>query len=194
MDSRLSAKELMLLNCGVREDYWTARRSNQSILKETNPEYSLEGPLLKLKLQYSDYLMWRANLLEKTLMLGKIESKRRKGQQRMRWLDSTANSLDTNLSKLWETVKERGAWHAALHGVAKSWTTTKHNIAKLTKQCSMRPGEVCLMSCVPLLILIKTVPFLWALQARVQERFYLKRVSWFVCLKNIVLLYFVPTF
>jgi len=149
MENRLSAKELMLLNSGVGEDSWTARRSNQSILKATNPEYSLEGPLLKLKLQYFDYLMWRANLLEKILMLGKIESKRRKGQQRVRWLDSTTNSLDTNLSKLWDTVEERGDWHAALHGVTKSWNMTKHNIAKITEQCAMRPVEVFLMSLCP---------------------------------------------
>ena len=98
----------------------TARRSNQSILKEINPEYSLEGLMLKLKLQYFGHLMWRANSLEKTLMLGKIESKkrRRSGWQRMRWLDSTTNSMDMTLSKLWETVQDRGAWH----GVAKSQT------------------------------------------------------------------------
>ena len=99
---------------------WTARRSNQSILKEINPEYSLEG--LMLKLQYFGYLMPRANSLEKTLMLGKIEGKRRRGQKRMRWLDSIADSMDMSLSKLLEIVIDRGSWSAAVRGIAKSQT------------------------------------------------------------------------
>ena len=92
------------------------------ILKEINPEYTLEGLMLKLKLQYFDHLMRRADSLEKTLMLGKIEGRRRSGQQRMRWLDSITDSMDMSLSKLCEMVKDRGAWHAAVHGITKKWT------------------------------------------------------------------------
>ena len=101
---------------------WTARRSNQSILKEINPEYSLEGLMLKLKLQYFGHLMWRTNSLEKTLILGKIKGRRTRGWQRMRSLDSITDSMDMSLSKLQEMVKDREVWHAAVHGITKSQT------------------------------------------------------------------------
>ena len=124
---------------------WTAKSSNQSILEKISPEYSLEGLMLKLKLQSFGHLMWRADSLEKTLMLGKIEGRRRRGQHRMRWLGGISDSMDMSLGKVQELVMDRDAWHSAVHGVAKSRTRLS-NWTELTPECQSMPLPSCALA------------------------------------------------
>ena len=131
---------------------WTARRSNQSILKEINPEHSLEGLLLKLKLQYSVHLIRKASSLEKALMIGKTEGRRRRGRQRIRWVDGITGSVDMSLSKLWERVEGSGAWHTAVHGVVKSgtWLSSWTSASGTWIQVRGTPASLCpWRECVP---------------------------------------------
>ena len=140
---RSDAFELWCWRRLMREP-WSARRSNQSILKEISPEYSLEGLMLKLKLQYFGHLMWRTDSLEKTLMLGKIESRRKWGQQRMRWLDGITDSIDLSLSKIWELVTDREASHDAVHGVTawcSPWGNKESDTTERLKWTLLQPYQ-----------------------------------------------------
>ena len=151
----------MLLNCGAGEDFWESlgqQGSNQSVLKEISPEYSLKGLLLKLKLQCFGHLMQKSWLIGKTLMLGKLEAKRRRGQQRMIWLDSITDSMDINLRKLWEIGKDTGAWCAVVHIVTKSqtwlsdWTKTTTTVGwflKIIVLCTWKGADAIIFFCKP---------------------------------------------
>ena len=175
----------MLLNCGVGEDSWESLglqgNQNQSILKETSPEYSLEGLVLKLKLKYFGHLMRRTDYLQKTLMLGKIEGRRRRGWQRMRWLDGITDSMNMNLSKLRELVMDREAWCAAVHGVAKSWTWLSDWTDSLKgTECHLKGHLPITYMCI----------LIWQISVSIQGQFWFISSSWvlfsyhFACLVN----------